>query len=152
MREFLFRLGDLHADYITVTYLPCSTLIFEWFYVRRGLASGIMFAGTGVGGTIFPFLVSGMLQRFGYKATMVSLGLGFLVLGGISLLPVKRRVPYVSGGSRRRGRWMGQSKFLLSKAMFVGALVILLIGLGNFIPSLWIPSECRASKTESCFA
>ena len=100
-----------------------------------------MFAGTGVGGAIFPFLVSGMLKRFGYKATMVSLGLGFLVLGGLSLLPVKRRIPYASGGGRRRGRWSGQSKFLLSTPMFVSATTIFLIGLGNFIPPLWIPSK-----------
>lgn len=123
-----------------MTYLPCSTLIFEWFYVRRGLASGIMFAGTGVGGALYPYIVSGMLKRFGYKATMISLGLSFLVLGGISLLPVKRRIPFAAGGGRRRARWAGQSKILLSKPMLVSATTILLIGLGNFIPSLWIPS------------
>ncbi len=32
-----------------------------------------MFAGTGVGGTIFPFVMSGLLDKFGYKAAMVSL-------------------------------------------------------------------------------
>lgn len=125
------------------TYLPCSTLLFEWFYVRRGLASGVLFAGTGLGGAIFPILVSSMLSRFGYRATMISLGLGFLILGGISLVPVKRRIPYTRGRGRRHGgssRFSGQSKFLLSKPMLVGGLVIFLIGLGNFIPSLWIPS------------
>jgi hypothetical protein len=125
------------------TYLPCSTLLFEWFYVRRGLASGILFAGTGVGGAIFPPLVSGMLSRFGYKATMVSLGFGFLILGGISLIPIKRRLPYTRGGGRRHGaagRFSGQGKILSSKPMLVGGSIVLLVGLGNFIPSLWIPS------------
>ena len=138
-----------HHDFIPIfterlaTYLPCSTLLFEWFYVRRGLASGILFAGTGVGGAIFPPLVSGMLSRFGYKATMVSLGFGFLILGGISLIPIKRRLPYTRGGGRRHGaagRFSGQGKILSSKPMLVGGSIVLLVGLGNFIPSLWIPS------------
>ena len=132
-----------------VTYLPCTTLLFEWFYVRRGLASGILFAGTGVGGAIFPPLVSGLLNRFGYKATMVSLGIGFLIFGGISLIPIKRRIPYARGGGRRNGvagRFSGQGKILLSMPMLVGSLVIFLVGLGNFIPSLWIPSTLSSLK------
>jgi hypothetical protein len=101
-----------------------------------------MFAGTGIGGAIFPILVSSMLNRFGYRATMISLGFAFLILGGISLIPIKRRIPFTRGGGRRRGgRFMGQSKFILSKPMLVGCSTILLIGLGNFIPSLWIPSK-----------
>lgn len=138
---------DLRSVYdinYLVTYLPCSTLLFEWFYTRRGLAGGIMFSGTGLGGCIFPFLVSGMLERFGYRATMISLGLGFIVLGGISLIPIKRRIPYTRGRGLRRGgvnRFSAQSKYLLTKPMLVGALIIFLIGMGNFIPSLWIPSE-----------
>lgn len=139
---------SLHATLLNdpATYLPCSTLLFEWFYVRRGLASGIMFAGTGAGGAIFPFVVSSMLARFGYKATMVSLGFAFLILGGISLLPIKRRIPYTRGGGRRRGgRFSGQGKILMTKSMLVGALTIFLIGMGNFIPSLWIPSTSIVS-------
>jgi len=127
----------------SVPYLPCSTLLFEWFYTRRGLASGILFAGTGVGGAIFPPLVSGLLSRFGYKATMITLGLAFLVLGGIALIPIKRRLPYTRGGGRRHGlggRFSGQGKFLVTMPMLVASSLILVVGLGNFIPSLWIPS------------
>lgn len=43
--------------------------------------------------------------------------------------------------------FMRQNQFLMSKAMVVGSLVILLIGLGNFIPSLWIPSELCLALT-----
>jgi hypothetical protein len=91
-----------------------------------------------------PNLVSSMLSKFGYRATMISLGIEFLILGEISLLPIKRRIPYTRGGARRHGRdsrFSGQSKYLLSKPMLVGAMVIFLTGLGNFIPSLWIPGR-----------
>jgi MFS family permease len=131
---------------LLATYLPCATLIFEWFLERRGLASGILYAGTGAGGAVFPFLVSGLLSRFGYRATMVSLGIGFLCIGSISLIPVRRRIPLTTMGnpSQRvtppRRPWRSQWRFLQSKSMLIGGLVILFIGLGNFVPSLWIPS------------
>lgn len=36
-----------------VYYLPCALLLFEWFSKKRGLASGVLYAGTGCGGTVF---------------------------------------------------------------------------------------------------
>lgn len=56
-----------------VFYLPAATLLFEWFQQKRGFASGIMYAGTGAGGTVFPFIMQGLLNRFQYRASMISL-------------------------------------------------------------------------------
>jgi MFS family permease len=56
-----------------VFYMPAAILLFEWFQQRRGMASGIMYAGTGAGGTVFPFIVQALLHSFGYKAAMISL-------------------------------------------------------------------------------
>lgn len=53
--------------------MPAAILLFEWFQQRRGMASGIMYAGTGAGGTVFPFIVQALLRAFGYKAAMISL-------------------------------------------------------------------------------
>ncbi|KAJ9101675.1 hypothetical protein QFC21_003013 [Naganishia friedmannii] len=73
--------------------MPAAVLLFEWFQQRRGIASGIMYAGTGAGGTVFPFIVRALLNSFGYKAAMISLGVGFFVIGAIAIIPVKPRVP-----------------------------------------------------------
>lgn len=35
-------------------YMPVIKLLPEWFSERRGLAGGIIFAGTGVGGRLLP--------------------------------------------------------------------------------------------------
>lgn len=56
-----------------VLYIPAAVLLFEWFQKRRGTASGIMFAGSGAGGTLFPFIVQALLDAFGYKLAMISL-------------------------------------------------------------------------------
>ncbi len=104
-----------------------------------------MYSGTGIGGTVFPFLVSGLLSKFGYKPAMISLGLGFLVLNGTALMFIKRRVPLALGNeesARRRIRidW----SFAGRRTFAVGCLVILGTGLGNFVPSLWLPCEFRS--------
>jgi MFS family permease len=119
-------------------YLPCATLVYEWFYEKRGLATGIMFAGTGVGGTVFPFLLDGLLKRFGYKATMISFGVGYAALNAVSLIFIRRRVPL--GGSVVRRRPKVEWRHLATWTFVCGFLVILLSSLGNFTPTLWIPT------------
>ncbi|WRT63482.1 uncharacterized protein IL334_000387 [Kwoniella shivajii] len=123
-------------------YFPCATLLFEWWHTRRGFASGMMYAGTGVGGTIFPFLMQGLLNRFGYKAAMISLGVGYAITGCIALIPINRRIPLSrydqNGSSRHRARidW----SFAKRKALYLGIMTIGITSLGNFVPSLWLPS------------
>jgi MFS family permease len=113
--------------FATATYVPCATILFEWFSERRGLAAGIMYAGTGVGGTIFPFLISGSL----------------------ALLPIKRRVPL----PRRRGsevvgneglrRPRASLRFMKDRLVWIGLGIIMVSSLGNFIPSLWLPGALQ---------
>lgn len=125
-------------------YLPAATMIYEWFNERRGLASGIMFAGTGVGGTLFPFLLDGLLRRFGYKPTMIALGLGFAVVNGVSLMYIRRRIPLPPANVYRRPKVHWQH--LASWAFVCGFSVMLLTSLGNFNPTLWIPSELGVAE------
>jgi hypothetical protein len=119
-------------------YLPAATLIYEWFHVHRGLASGIMFAGTGIGGTVFPFILDGLLHRFGYKAAMVSFGLGFFAVNAASLVFIRPRIPLSREVGRRPSlNW----RIFKTWAFWCGFVVLLLTSLGNFNPTLWIPSE-----------
>lgn len=120
-------------------YLPCATLLYEWFQVRRGLANGILFSGTGIGGTVFPFIVSALLKRFGHRATMVSLGIGYGVLNAVALLFIKRRVP-VPRRTAHAPRIKVDWSVTRTPAFVVGFFVLLLTSLGNFNPTLWIPS------------
>jgi MFS family permease len=54
-------------------YSPATAYMFEWWRARRGLSSGIMFAGTGAGGLIMPILCAALLDRFGRRTTLVSI-------------------------------------------------------------------------------
>ncbi|WWC85637.1 uncharacterized protein L201_000503 [Kwoniella dendrophila CBS 6074] len=140
--HLIVTIGVFYSGFYAA-YLPCATLLFEWFHSRRGMASGIMYAGSGVGGTIFPFLVQSLLNKFGYKASMISLGLGYLITGGISLIPIKRRIPLSridQQGTISRVKPKVDWNFLKRKYLWLAVATVGITSLGNFIPSLWLPS------------
>lgn len=136
--------------FAAATYLPCATILFEWFSARRGLAAGIMFAGTGVGGTIFPFLISALITKYGYKIAMISIGVAYGVLCSVALIPIKRRIPIsrrrVAGdGGIRRPRV--NMEFLKHRLVWIGCGIIAISSLGSYIPTLWLPGEsCHSSR------
>ena len=65
--------GIIYPIGATIMWMPIATLTFEWFVKRRGLSTGILFAGTGLGGAIFPIVMQTLLDKYSYKAASVSL-------------------------------------------------------------------------------
>jgi MFS family permease len=61
---FMYGLGAL------VVYFPAMFLIDEWFMERKGLAFGISWAGTGIGGAVTPFLLRALLDGKGHRVTL----------------------------------------------------------------------------------
>lgn len=64
--------------------LPHGTIIARWFTLRRGLAMGIVVAGTAAGGIVLPPLASYLITSYGWRA-------GFALLGILSpcvILPI----------------------------------------------------------------
>ncbi|BEI96949.1 hypothetical protein CcaverHIS631_0205380 [Cutaneotrichosporon cavernicola] len=148
--QLIVTLGVLYP-FAGALYLPCATMIYEWFHARRGLATGIMFGGTGVGGTIFPFVTTALLHRFGYKATMISIGLAFAVVNSIALYFVKRRIPVPRRSIKatlkkdRNTDW----SFWKHRSIWLATAIILSTSMGNFLPSLWMPSYAEAIHAHS---
>jgi MFS family permease len=65
--------GIIYPIGATVLWMPIATLTFEWFAARRGLATGILYAGTGLGGAVFPIVMQTLLDKYSYKAASISL-------------------------------------------------------------------------------
>jgi MFS family permease len=83
----LFALGG------AILYAPVISWMNEWWIHRRGLAYGVITAGTSISGIVFPFIIESLLRRFGSGPTLWGLGIVLFVLIG-SLLPfVKGRLP-----------------------------------------------------------
>lgn len=145
------RAGLDPADAAPVTYYPCATIIFEWWHKRVGMASGIMYAGTGLGGTMYPFLVTALLNKAGYKWTMIALAIIFFALNAIALPFIKRRIPLpprpklrLRRGERARHppaprRRVFDLGWLQTAAPWTAFGTVFLGSLANFIPAVWLP-------------
>ncbi|TXT10543.1 hypothetical protein VHUM_02048 [Vanrija humicola] len=135
--------------FATALYFPCPIIVFEWFQARRGLASGVVFAGTGAGGAAFPYIVTSLLKQFGYRTTMLALGIAFISINTIALALIKRRLPLAArvttGRSSRRPRPRIDFSFLAGRAAWAAFAFITISNLGSFIPLLWMPSYATAT-------
>lgn len=104
-----------------------------------------MFAGTGAGGTVFPFMIQALIARFGYKAALVSVAIGFALLGGVSLVWIRPRIPIPKDSRERAQARRIDTGFLKKSTFYAFVGSTLFSSLGNFIPSVWIP--CRSFKS-----
>ncbi|KAI0072284.1 MFS general substrate transporter [Panus rudis PR-1116 ss-1] len=100
-------------------YWPVMVLVSEWFVQRRGLAGGIIFAGSGIGGFVFPFIVNGLLDSVGMRWTLRTWALIEFVAGGLALLGVKSRTPTPKfRRGQPRPRFIPPRMQFLNKAVF----------------------------------
>ncbi|EIW61883.1 MFS general substrate transporter [Trametes versicolor FP-101664 SS1] len=127
-------------------YVPVIKLLSEWFSERRGLAGGIIFAGGGVGGFVFPFALTALLDKVGLQWTMRIWAIGSTVCSGIALLGMRPRLPVPKfTGNQRRPRFIPPHLGFMRNPIFwsVG-FTTLLQGLSYFPVSLYIASFTRA--------
>ncbi|RSH77501.1 uncharacterized protein EHS24_003054 [Apiotrichum porosum] len=69
---------------------------------------------------------------------MISLGIGFFAINAASLVFIRRRIPLAPAVSHRRPKiaW----SHLRSWVFACGFTTLLLSSMGNFTPTLWIPT------------
>ncbi|KAF2867896.1 major facilitator superfamily domain-containing protein [Massariosphaeria phaeospora] len=70
-----------------------TSTVTTWFLKKRGAAYGIMAAGAGLGGIIFPIMASHLIPRVGFGWTMRIFAFTILALLGIAAITVKSRLP-----------------------------------------------------------
>jgi MFS family permease len=79
----------------SMLFYPCLSATMTWFYKRRGFAVGIAASGSGLGGVIFPIMVTKLMPQVGFGWTMRILAFLILCLGIITCLTVTSRLPPV---------------------------------------------------------
>ncbi|GAA6030517.1 hypothetical protein JCM8097_006184 [Rhodosporidiobolus ruineniae] len=123
-----------------VLYAPVLLWLNEWWHERRGLASGIVFAGTGIGGLAFPFALSALLNRGGF-ALMCRVWAGItLAVYCLSVWAIRPRIPPRKpvGG---RGPWLAVDwRFLKDPVVLAMAFTTALSSLSIFPVTLYLPT------------
>jgi len=130
----MYALGGL------VAYFPAMSLITEWFVQRRGLAFGIMWAGTGISGTVLPFLLQWMLDSYGYRTTLRAWAITLAILASCCIYFIRPRLPITSASSFRPV----DISFVKHTQFWVFQTGNILQSLGFFLPTLYIPSFALA--------
>lgn len=78
--------GVMYAVGGVVLYFPAIQVLDEWFVRRKGLAFGVMWAGTGASGVVFPFVLEWLLDTYGY-GTALRIWAVFSVCAALPSLP-----------------------------------------------------------------
>ncbi len=102
--------GPLFGAYVLLgvgigasTLLPCSLVIANWFGARRGLAMGLAFAGTSLGGAAMTMVGNFAIARGGWRAGYIALAVPmFVVVIPLIIIVVRTRPPQAEGVSVAR--------------------------------------------------
>ncbi|KAL8832067.1 MAG: hypothetical protein Q9170_005034 [Blastenia crenularia] len=132
--------GVLYACGGVLIYCPTIVFLDEWFIRRKGLAFGMMWAGTGVSGVVLPFIMSGLLNRFGFRTALRAYGIAFVALASPLLLFVRPRLP-LAQTSLQRGL---DFSFLRSSTFWIPQACNIVQGLGYFVPSIYLPTYAQS--------
>jgi MFS family permease len=88
-------LNGVSAACLTTTALA---VVAHWFEVKRGLASGLTFVGSSIGGIVFPLILKPLFENLSWAWSMRVLTLIVLVLMIVGNVCIRGRLPPRSTG------------------------------------------------------
>ncbi|TWU73460.1 hypothetical protein ED733_004916 [Metarhizium rileyi] len=133
--------GVLFAIGSSLSYCPCIAYLNEWFDKRKGMAYGIMWAGTGLSGSVLPFLLQYLLGKFAFRTTLRLCAAGILALTLPLVYYVKPRIP---PRLARKPINPFNFRFALSQTFVLHMLANIVQALGFFLPSIYLPTYARS--------
>jgi len=72
--------GVVRAIGMSGLWVPLVSTVARWFVKRRGLMSGIVFAGIGVGAMAMPPLADRLISTYGWRISYIIIGITVLVI------------------------------------------------------------------------
>ncbi|KAJ5581169.1 hypothetical protein N7450_007470, partial [Penicillium hetheringtonii] len=124
----------------SLAYAPTIVFMDDWFVRRKGLAFGVMWAGTGLSGVILPIVLQWLLDSFGHQTALRAWSIVLLVMGGPLLYFVRPRLP-ISRNSRSRPL---DFRFLWNSTFMIYETGNILEAMGYFLPTIYLPTYARS--------
>ncbi|KAJ7617455.1 major facilitator superfamily domain-containing protein [Mycena polygramma] len=144
--------GIFYGIGAVLMYTTCTSYMSEWFVARRGMANGILFAGTSAGGLLLPLLLPPMISKYGTPKTLRILGIAIAILLVILLPLMKPRLPQTRvhvHGPAPRGTLRPQDWLQHHRSFLVFLAANTLQGFGYFVPILYLPTFANALHISS---
>ncbi len=148
-----------------IAQVPCSILVNNWFRDKKGLAMGLVFMGSGVGGVVLNPIISTLMGSVGWRMTyLVMAGIMFAAVMPctfflIRVTPEEKGlepyggygVPVNAGAAPSTGMTLKEARgdlrfwlLLLSVVMITGACVSVVQQLASYISDLGYSYEVSA--------
>ncbi|KAJ7436890.1 MFS general substrate transporter [Mycena galericulata] len=120
-----------------LTFLPTVSIVVHHFKRRRGLASGIVLAGSSVGAVFFPIMLNNLLPKLGFGQAIRVSGAIVPVCIVVGNLMMRTRLP---PRSKRGGKNTTTpiKAFFFEPVYMMGVLGTFLALLGLFFPLVYI--------------
>lgn len=131
-----------------IAYSPSIMFMSEWFDKRRGLAFGMVWAGSGISGILFPLVLGRLLGHLGYQTTLRICSALLFVLAAPFLYFHRPRLPI----SKEIAHHRFNCKFLLNPVFITYQCSNVLEALGFFIPAIYLPTFARDMGTSELLA
>lgn len=121
---------------------PSMGCVAHWFMEWRGLASGIAWTGSSVGGILIPLVIQSLLPQVGWGWSIRILGFVLLVLCIISVTFCRRRIPPRKGAETTWRDTLPDPRIFVdgTGAMALTTAGVVMMDLAYFIPITYIPS------------
>ncbi|KAJ6007603.1 hypothetical protein N7540_011579 [Penicillium herquei] len=129
--------GIFYAIGGSIAYSPCILLMEDWFNKRKGLAFGVMWAGTGLGGVILPIVMERLLDKYGFRTTLRAFAVALFMLTAPLVYFVKPRVPVAKN---HKSPPPPDLRFIMTSTFALFELCNTIEALGFFLPSLYLPT------------
>ncbi|KAJ5084940.1 hypothetical protein NUU61_009519 [Penicillium alfredii] len=121
-------------------YTPSILFLSEWFFKRKGLAFGIVWAGSGLSGVIFPLAIRWLLDKYGIQAALRVSCVALFVLAAPFLYFHRPRLPMSETACQHRLDF----RFLYNKVHIIYQLGNVAEALGYFLPAIYLPMYARS--------
>lgn len=125
-------------------FVAGTTAVGTWFHTRRGLALGLVSAGSGLGAVLGTALIPVLFDRIGFPWTMRAVALTYFVLMVVALVTTSRR-PQPAGRSSaplRPSSFLPVS-LLRSRPVLILSAASFFYFLGVFIPYNYLVVEAQ---------
>jgi MFS family permease len=145
--QFILSFGVLCGTGTSLLFTPCIAAVGHWFRRRRGFATGMASTAGGIGGIIFPLMLTSLFDRVGYGWATRVLALICLSGGVMGILLVRSRLPPAPNATAHPDfRIFKQTPYTLT------AMGIFLLEFSLFIPLAYISTYAQHKGFSEQFA
>ncbi|CAK9785075.1 unnamed protein product [Cutaneotrichosporon oleaginosum] len=136
--QFMLCQGVLFGLASALIFNTIVAVPSHWFARKRALAMGVVFTGSGLGGTIWPIAIARMIPKLGFPWTMRVAG--FICLGcfAVGNVLIRTRLP-----RKRPAPWRGVLKPLREPVYSLFAASGCIMSLALFMPFFFLPTNAQ---------